>query len=452
MTNIIKKGLKYICDEDYRFMINASFGKYDSMSDEEYLKRKFKALMGKELDLENPKTFNEKLQWLKLYNRKPEYTMMVDKYKVREYIKEMIGEEYLIPLLGVWDNPDDIDFDSLPNKFVLKCNHNSGLGMCICKDKSKLDISKVKKELRKGLKQDYYLTGREWPYKDVPRKIICEQYMEDDSDGNLNDYKVCCFNGKAMCSFVNTDRFNGKGLKVTFYDRDWNVLPFTRHYPKANESIDKPVNYDKMIEFAEKISKEMPFGRIDFYEVKNELYFGEITFYPGSGMEEFTPKQADYSLGEWINIPASNGGGYALISDRFLLWIHEVDNTSRELTDYKFYCFDGEVKAVMINSDRNSEEPTKADYFDKDFNYLDFKWGYEHSKELPEKPKIFDEMVKIAERLSKDMIHVRIDLYDCNNKIYFGEITFFDGSGFDRIEPKEWDYKLGSYISIEEKR
>ena len=146
----------------------------DWMPDATFLKLAYKSRMGRKLDLDNPQTFNEKLQWLKLYDRRPEYTMMVDKYKVRDYIAEKLGEEYLIPLLGVWDDPDEIDFDALPNQFVLKCNHNSGLGMCICKDKTKLDIEKVKEELRKGLKQDYYLTGREWPYKDVLRKIICE--------------------------------------------------------------------------------------------------------------------------------------------------------------------------------------------------------------------------------------------------------------------------------------
>ena len=165
-------------------------GKYgQSLNDEEYLKKAFKLNMGKELNLDNPQTFNEKLQWLKLHDRKSEYTIMVDKYLARDYIAKTIGEEYLIPLLGVWDSPDEIDFDALPDQFVLKCNHNSGLGMCICKDKSKLDIEKVKKELQKGLNENYYLHRREWPYKDVPRKIIAEKYMVDESGTELKDYK-----------------------------------------------------------------------------------------------------------------------------------------------------------------------------------------------------------------------------------------------------------------------
>ena len=449
MINMLKKGLKYITDENYRFLINASLGKYDSMPDEEYLKRKFKAIMGRELNLESPQTFNEKLQWLKLYNRKPEYTMMVDKYKVREYIKEMIGEEYLIPLLGVWDDPDEIDFDALPNKFVLKCNHNSGLGMCICKDKSKLDIPKVKKELRKGLKQDYYLTGREWPYKDVPRKIICEKYMEDNSN-ELIDYKLFCFDGMPQMTLVCSGRFTKDGLKEDFYNNEWELMNLQRpDHGNSSLCYQCPEKYELMKELASKLSKNLPFERIDFYEINEKVYFGEITFFPASGFESFKPDEWDSKLGEWIELPKSNGGGYVLNSDDFILWIHEDIHKSEDLKDYKFYCFNGEVKVVMINSDRNTLESTKADYFDKQFNCLDFKWGYSHSNKVPEKPKLFDEMVEIAELLSKDMMHVRIDLYDCNNKIYFGEITFFDGSGFDRIEPEEWDYKLGSYIHLE---
>lgn len=295
----------------------------DWIPDAPFVMLAYNSRMGKKLNLQNPQTFNEKLQWLKLYDRRPEYTMMVDKYKVRDYIAEKLGEEYLIPLLGVWDDPNDIDFDALPNQFVLKCNHNSGLGMCICKDKSKLDIEKVKEELRKGLKQDYYLTGREWPYKDVPRKIICEKFMVDHSDremsdneentsgkdDGLNDYKFMCFNGKVLCSFVCSDRFGNEGLKVTFFDKDWNVLPFERHYPKSPKSIPKPINYEKMIEFSERLAEGIPFVRTDFYEIDRKLYFGEITFFPGSGFEEFTPEAADEELGSWIKLPESIGGG-----------------------------------------------------------------------------------------------------------------------------------------------
>lgn len=302
MNKYINAGKKFLSDADYRFLLAAGFGFFNSWDDEKYLKRKYQAVMGKKLNLDSPVTFNEKLQWLKLHDRRPEYTMMVDKYKVRDYIAEKLGEEYLIPLLGVWDDPDDIDFDALPNQFVLKCNHNSGLGMCICKDKSKLDIKKVREELRRGLKQDYYLTSREWPYKNVPRKIICEQYM-DDGSGELKDYKFMCFDGEVKCSFVCSDRFNTNGLRVTFFDKDWKVMPFERHYPKADHQIERPQSYDEMIVLAEKLSGGIPFVRADFYEISGRPFFGELTFFPGSGYEEFTPQEWDAKLGHWITLP-----------------------------------------------------------------------------------------------------------------------------------------------------
>lgn len=273
----------------------------DWMPDKPYLELMYWVKMDHRLDLKNPRTFNEKLQWLKLYNRRPEYTMMADKVLVRDYIAKTLGPEYLIPLLGVWDDPDEIDFDKLPDRFVLKCNHNSGLGMCICKDKSKLDIDKVRKELREGLKQNYYLTGREWPYKDIPRKILCEQYMEDGSE-ELVDYKLMCFGGEVQCSFVCSERFSSNGLRVTFFDRDWRVMPFERHYPKSDSPIPKPQCYTKMVAFAEKLSEGMPFVRVDFYEIGGRLYFGELTFFPGGGYEEFTPEEYDGILGDQIRI------------------------------------------------------------------------------------------------------------------------------------------------------
>lgn len=301
---LFQAGCRYIANPNYRFLIHANFGRYDSMPDEKYLRKKFKASMGKPLDLAQPRTFNEKLQWLKLYDRKPEYTMMVDKYLVRDYIARQLGEEYLIPLLGVWEDPDEIDFDALPNQFVLKCNHNSGLGMCICKDKSKLDIPKVKKELRKGLKQNYYLTGREWPYKDVPRKIICEQYMTDGGEG-LADYKFYCFGGKPTYCQVITDRNTEE--HIDFFDMDWEHLEFTGlalpHKPFSNTPIPIPISFETMKQFAETLSKNIPFLRVDFYEVNGHLYFGELTFYPASGFGVFTPKDWNERIGDMLTLP-----------------------------------------------------------------------------------------------------------------------------------------------------
>lgn len=302
LKKLLKAGCKYLRSADYRFLINAGFGLYNHMPDEEYLKRKFKACMGKELNLENPQTFNEKLQWLKLYDRKPEYTMMVDKVKVRDYIAETIGEEYLIPLLGVWEDPEDIDFDALPNQFVLKCNHNSGLGMCICKDKTQLDIPKVKRELKKGLAQDYYLTGREWPYKDVPRRIIAEKYMVDESGTELKDYKVMCFGGEPKLIQIHRGRFGSH--TQDFYDANWNKLDIEQGCVQSDIVLEAPSFLDKMLELSAALSKNMIQLRVDWYYVEGSLYFGESTFFDGSGFEKFTQEEWDNTLGSWIELPA----------------------------------------------------------------------------------------------------------------------------------------------------
>ena len=277
-------------------------GFFNWMDDKKYLKIAFRIKMGQTLNLENPKTFNEKLQWLKLYDRKPEYTCMVDKYEAKKYVANIIGEEYIIPTLGVWNSFHDIDFNSLPNQFVLKCTHDSG-GLVICRDKAKLDMLKTEATINNSLSNNFYYSGREWPYKNVKPRIIAEQYMEDNNSNELTDYKLLCFDGKVKCSFVCTERFTKGGLKVTFFDRDWKKMPFERHYSASNKDIPKPYNFEKMIELAETLSNNIPFVRVDFYETNQHIYFGELTFYPGDGMEEFTPVEWDYTLGSWIKLP-----------------------------------------------------------------------------------------------------------------------------------------------------
>lgn len=272
------------------------------LSDKLYLKIIYRAYIGKKLDLDNPTTFNEKLQWLKIYDRNTKYTKLVDKYEVREYIKEEIGEEYLIPLIGVYNNFDDINFDELPEQFVLKCTHDSG-GVVICKDKNKLDKESARKKINRSLNHNYYYLWREWPYKNVKPKIICEKYMVDESGIELKDYKFMCFNGEVKCLFVCLNRNSPNGLNVDFYDLNWNPMPFERHYTRSGEKIKKPKNFNKMIELAQILSKDIPFVRVDFYEIEGKVYFGELTFYPGSGLEAFSPIKYDKILGGWINLP-----------------------------------------------------------------------------------------------------------------------------------------------------
>ena len=267
-----------------------------------YLHLRYKMYAGKKLHLRNPKRFNEKLQWLKLYNRRPEYVTMVDKVAVKEYVAEIIGEEYIIPTIGIWESVDDINFDSLPDRFVIKCNHNSGQGMYICTDKSKMDVEKVKRELRNGLAQDYYLVDREWPYKNVPRKIIAEEYIDDGSGKGLNDYKVFNFNGEPCIIQVDFDRFTNH--KKNLYTTDWKLCNFSFNYPSHPEiEIPRPVNLDEMLRVAKVLAKNIPYVRTDFYSVNGKLYFGEITFFPASGYGKFIPDEYDVKFGSMITLP-----------------------------------------------------------------------------------------------------------------------------------------------------
>ena len=287
-----------------RETINSIVSLMRFIPDKLYLRLMYRLRMGKKLNLKNPKTFNEKLQWLKLYDRKPEYTIMVDKYKVREYISKKIGEQYLIPLIGVWNSPDEIDFNALPDQFAMKCNHNSGLGMCICTDKSKLDVKKVKKDLKRGLKQDYYLTGREWPYKDVPRKIVAEKFLKGDT-GGLTDYKIHCFNGVPKFVLVCRDRFSESGLTEDFYTPEWELMPVKRpSIPNAKTPLPKPEKLDEMLALAAKLSENIPFLRVDFYYVEGKIYFSELTFFPASGFAPFEPEEWDRTFGDWLELPS----------------------------------------------------------------------------------------------------------------------------------------------------
>lgn len=291
---------KFITNKYYRFLILSGQGFYDNMDDEAYLKRKYKACMGKEIHLDSPQTFNEKLQWLKLHDRKPEYTTMVDKYAVKMYVADIIGEKYIIPTLGVWNHFDEIDFDKLPNQFVLKCTHDSG-GIVICKDKNKLDLKSAKKKIEKSLKQNYYWSGREWPYKDVKPRIIAEEYMIDESGYELKDYKFFCFNGEPKMMFIATDR--GSDTKFDFYDMEFNHLPFTNGHPNANKQIKKPKNYSTMLALSAKLSFGIPHVRVDFYNINGKIYFGELTFFHWSGLVPFEPEEWDYKLGSWLKLP-----------------------------------------------------------------------------------------------------------------------------------------------------
>lgn len=278
-------------------------GMFDFLSDKSYIKLEYRLNQKKKLNLDAPVSYSEKLQWIKLYDHNPLYTDVVDKYKVRDFVKERIGEEYLIPLLGVWDDPNEIDFDSLPDKFVLKCNHNSGKGMTICKDKSKADFDEIRSELKKGLNEDYFKVHREWPYKNVERKIICEKYMEDAETGELRDYKFFCFDGKPEILLLISERFSSETVKYDFFDMNGDPVDLFSVYKRTSDVIPKiPEDFELMKELSAELSKGFRHVRVDLYEANGKIYFGELTFFPTSGYNEMKPKKWENLLGSYINI------------------------------------------------------------------------------------------------------------------------------------------------------
>ena len=422
--------------------------------DKVFLSLKYRKNFGRFPDWKNPKTFNEKLQWLKLYNRRPEYTIMVDKVKAKDYVAGIIGEEHIIPTLGVWDDPEDIDFDSLPNQFVLKCNHNSSTGMYICRDKSKMDVEKVKAGLRKGLKQNFYLCGREWPYKNVKRRIIAEAYIAPHEPGapkDLTDYKFYCFDGTPKLVMVAGGRYSGD-KRFGYYDTEWKPVNITWGAPRPDVEFERPADLDDMLRIASKLSANLPHARIDLYNINGHVYFGEITFFDSSGCERITPDSYDTVMGEWLKLPDNQqckkkGGVIIKIVDGDVTVV-PMSRDNDELKDYKFFCFNGKVMCFKIDFGRFVEH--HANYYAPDGDLLPFGEVvyppvYEHKETIPDN---LDDMIEIAERLSRGLPFLRVDLYNMNGHIYFGELTFFPNSGMGAFTDEAWDKRLGDWISL----
>lgn len=290
MSSILVKKIKYFVD--YKI--------FRWLSDKTVLKFYYRIFIGRKLDLEHPKGYNEKLQWLKLHDRNKEYTRLVDKYQVKQIVAEKIGKEYVVPVVaGPWKTVEEIEIDKLPDQFVLKASHDCG-STFICENKETFDWQQTKIKLKKALKANYYYMGREWPYKNVVPCIFAEQCLDIQHKGSLTDYKFLCFDGVPRIMFIVTER--DKGLKVDFFDMDFRHLPIVRHYPNSQKEIGKPEHFDLMKELAAKLAQNIPHVRIDFYEIDGKVYFGEYTFYPGGGMEEFASYEDDLYLGKMITI------------------------------------------------------------------------------------------------------------------------------------------------------
>ena len=308
----INTAIRQLRTDRGEFMASIISNFFRWLPDATYLKLLYRFRMGHRLDLKNPQTFTEKLQWLKLYNRKPEYTTMVDKYAVKQYVANIIGEEHIIPTLGVWDSPEDIDWGSLPNQFVLKTTHGGGGGgVVICKDKTTFDKTTAIAKLKESMASDIYSGLREWPYKNVPKRIIAEKFMAPEKSPapkDLPDYKFFCFNGEPKYCQVIRDRHTKE--TIDFYDMDWNHMPFVGLNPVARNGLTpvaRPGNLDEMKEICRKLADSKSFVRVDLYVIDDKTYFGELTLYPASGMGVFTPSEWNDKLGDWLTLPIATG-------------------------------------------------------------------------------------------------------------------------------------------------
>lgn len=277
-------------------------GFFKGMDDERYLKMIYKSKFKKELNLEHPQAYTEKLQWIKLYDQKPEYQNHADKFLVREYIKETLGEEYLIPLIGVYESVEEIDWSSLPNRFVLKCTHGSGCNI-VCTNKENLDISLAKNKLNKWMNHSWFWFGREWSYKNLKPRIICEEFLETNQDSTPNDYKFLCFNGEPKLMQLHMNRYRSD-YTMDYYSMDWEKTSISKRGTAVNnECAEKPKNFEKMQELARVLARDTYFSRIDFYDVDGKIYFGEITYFPTSGLAPFDNEEDDFMMGSWIKLP-----------------------------------------------------------------------------------------------------------------------------------------------------
>lgn len=410
---------------------------------------------GRKLNLKHPKRFTEKLQVYKLKYRNPLMLRCTDKYEVRSVIEEAGLKDILIPLVGVYDNAVKIDFETLPNQFVAKTTDGGGGNqVLICHNKNDLGAKNFYDRINQWFKAPKGKNaGREWAYENkYPRRVIIEKLITDGVSKDLPDYKFYCFNGVPKYCQVIKNRSENE--LIDFFDMDWNLMPFCGLNPACKNSaevIPKPENFEEMKHCASELSKNYPFVRVDLYINNAHIYFGELTFYPASGFGHFTPDLWDERLGELLSIPGSNlikqnrvsvffGGGKSLTISAFI---------QRSLIDYKFFCFGGKVKMIYVITDRDIGLNAKLGIYNTDFKKLDVCRNDElASNVVMQKPENFEEMINIAEKLAI-FPHVRVDLYNVKGKIYFGELTFYDGSGYMSYSPDSFDFELGKYFDID---
>ena len=448
------KFVKYIKNPWRFYNLAATYGLTKFVPDEPHLKAMYRATIGTWPDLENPRTFNEKLQWLKLHDRNPLYNTLVDKYRVKQWVAERIGEEHVTKTYSMWERAEDIDISELPDRFVLKTNHDCG-GIAICHDRGTFDLEAAKKKLAKHMKTNYFWRTREWPYKDVEPCIFAEEYLDPNKPGgDLYDYKLFRFTDGRLVTLGITDRYTDGALSETFFDEEWHALPIGEGGHPTKPELAKPEAFEQMRELAGKLGEGMPFVRVDFYESNGGLYFGELTFYPNSGFEQFDPDKWDVTFGSWIDLTDIVGGGWLLVSETAILWLHEEAVSapaSEGLVDYKFYCFGGEPRFLYVSQGLEDHVTARISFLSMDWEFEPFgRSDYAGFEDLPPKPDSFDEMVSFARRLSSGTPFVRADFYDHGGKAMFSEMTFYPCGGFMPFDPPEWDGYVGEFLDIED--
>lgn len=446
----ISRAIKYLLHNPVQFVDSCVKNLGFLFSDKVYLSLRYRCQMGHWIDWKHPKTFTEKLQWLKIYDYKPEYTQMVDKLAAKDYVAARIGEKYIIPTLGVWDKVEEIDWDALPDQFVLKTTHGGGsCGVVVCTDKSQLDKEKAIKKLETSMQTNAGETYRERPYLNVPRKIIAEKFIAERKlstslqHNELPDYKFFCFNGEPKFLYVS----DSPNHELAFLNTDWTLAPFGRKDYKPLQNIPpKPENLDEMLDIARRLSHGKAHIRVDLYNVGGHVYFGELTFYTGAGLIPFTPEEYDKVLGDMLKLPT--GGVKILIKDNKIIEDTEI-GPFEELKDYKFFCFGGKVKCFKIDFGRFVEH--HANYYSPEGDLLPFgEKGLEpdpaHEEIMPNNLK---DMISVAEKLSEGFKFLRVDLYNVKGNIYFGELTFYPAAGMGAFVPEVWDGKLGDMLGLQ---
>jgi hypothetical protein len=445
---MLSKVKRYVKDPYYSVGYNLINKCPHLMSDKYYLSVLWKMIMGYELDWEHPKTFNEKLQWLKLHDRNPLYTTLVDKYRVKQWVADKIGEQYVIPTLAVYNSVDEIDLDKLPNQFVLKCNHDSG-SVVICRDKTSFDLEAAKTKLGNALKNNFYWEAREWPYKNVKRCVFAEQFMKDATmDDGSPDSQVMLSEG--LPKVIDTDFALFEWHKQKLYGVHWNLIEKEIKSRLCLDSYDFHANLKDAFNLFEKMREDMSVIRSEWYSMDNKLLFVDVAISRNVELGHVDIQKFGIEMDACIKLPVSErfDVGWLIVVDGFVFYLHHESSIPSfvGLKDYKWFCFNGEPKVMYIANDR-AEFPT-MNFYNMDFEPLPLYTKDPPAYDNPPKPKRFEEMKSLSSKLSRGIPQVRVDFYENDTALYFGEMTFFHGGGLSEIHPKEWNVKMGDWIKL----